>query len=577
MISHRREAIVLRSTRLLGYLFLSTICFVENLSAQKPFTDITSQSGIQHQFIVYEGMFGGGACVLDIDKDGFEDIYITGGMSDDVLYLNQKNGTFKNIFESSGMTLTKHFVTQGVVGADVNKDGWTDLYITTLTSRDSVKIIPRAINLLFINNGNNTFRDVTKEYRLDQLNSFSTGANFGDINADGYPDLYVGNYFQDYQGQLTTINDATIVNASRTAKGYLLINHKGKYFKDEYEKYGMNHKGFGFGGVFTDYDNDGDQDIFINQDFGYKAIPDYLYQNQYPIKSFIDVSEASNMDLKINSMGTAVGDYDNDGDMDYYVTNIRFNYFMVNSASEGPAKPFQNKAKELGMSYVMISWGANFADFDHDGDVDLFVANGDLNPNCVPMADFYFQNDTGRFREVARFKGLNDYGIGRGSVVFDIENDGDLDLLVVNQKPILNYPVSSFTSLYRNDSVQGNWFKVQLVGTQSETNGIGAKVAIVIGKLRMLREIDGGGSSHISQNSTIAHFGVGKAAEIDTIHVTWPGGIKQTIIKQSTNQLLRITEPIVKTRSSNRYYWILIIIALLSIFKYLKHKTQKPE
>lgn len=524
-------------------ILLTILCSCNIVSAQKAFADITAQAGVQHQFIVYEGMFGGGACVFDLNRDGFEDVYITGGMADDVLYLNQGNGTFKNIIESSGLQLTKHFVTQGVVSADVNKDGWPDLYITTITSRDSVKIIPRAVNLLFINNRDNTFRDATAAFRLDHLNSFSTGANFGDVNADGYPDLYVGNYFQDYQGQLSTINDATIVNANRTAKGYLLINHQGKYFKDEYEKYGMNHKGFGFGGVFTDYDNDGDQDIFINQDFGYKAIPDYLYQNQYPRKAFLDVSEPMNMDLKINSMGTAVGDYDNDGDMDYYVTNIRFNYLMVNSASEGLGKSFQNKAKELGMSYVMISWGANFADFDHDGDLDLYVANGDLNPNCVPMADFYFQNDSGRFNEIAGIKGLNDYGIGRGSVVFDLENDGDLDVLVVNQKPLLDYPVTSFTRLYRNDSAQGNWLKIQLKGTNSETNGIGSRITIVAGDQRMIREIDGGGSSHISHNSTIAHFGLDKAIEVDTIIVTWRMDKKQYLFHQKVNQLLLIEEP----------------------------------
>src|SRR5262245_15346745 len=102
-----------------------------SVNGQPAFKDVTAESGIHHQFIVFEGMFGGGACVFDVNNDGLEDIYITGGMNDDVLYLNNGNGTFKNIFETSGLELTSHYVTQGVAGADVNKDGWVDLFITT--------------------------------------------------------------------------------------------------------------------------------------------------------------------------------------------------------------------------------------------------------------------------------------------------------------------------------------------------------------------------------------------------------------------------------------------------------------
>jgi hypothetical protein len=129
------------------------------VKAQTPFVDVTAKAGIQHQFKVFEGMFGGGACVLDVNNDGFEDLYITGGMNDDVLYLNQHDGTYKNIYETSGLSVTKHFVTQGVVSADVNHDGWPDLFITTITSRDSIKLIPRAINLLFINDHNSMFHE----------------------------------------------------------------------------------------------------------------------------------------------------------------------------------------------------------------------------------------------------------------------------------------------------------------------------------------------------------------------------------------------------------------------------------
>jgi len=544
-------------------ILLLAVNFCINTSfCQTRFTDVTTASGIKHVFKVYEGMFGGGACVIDFNKDGFEDVYITGGMNDDMLYKNNGNGTFTNVFEKSGMTVTKNFVTQGVTGADVNRDGFVDLFVTTITRRDKQEIIPRAINLFFLNNGNGTFRDATKEYGLDQLFSFSTSASFGDFNADGWPDLYVGNYFNEYKGKLSVINDNTVVEANQIAKGNLLLNEKGKKFRDVYSNYGLEHRGFGFGGIFTDFDNDGDQDLFVNHDFGYKRTPDMLLENNYPRKKFTDVAKEKGIDLKINSMGTAVGDYNNDGLMDYYMTNIKFNYFMVN---QGVGKPFVNKAPELGMQFFAISWGANFADFDNDGDVDLFVANGDLNPNCVAMANFYFENMGGKFEDHARAIGLADYGISRGSVVFDYDNDGDLDLLVVNQEPVIaDYPVPSVTRLFRNDSTRGNWIKIILKGVDAESHGIGSKIEVEAGGRKMIREIDGGASSIFSQSSVMAHFGLGNAAKIDKITINWTGGNKQTISNGSINQLMTITE-IPEKKSNHLFLYLVIGLVVLII------------
>lgn len=541
------------------------------IKAQTTFKDVTAEAGIQHHFEVYEGLFGGGVCVFDLNNDGFEDLYLTGGMRDDALYVNNGNGKFTNIYETSGLRATSNYVTQGVFGADVNRDGWIDLFITTITTQDSVKKIPRAENLLFLNNGNSTFRNATKEYKIDQLMSFSTGACFGDFNKDGYPDLYVCNYFEGYEGKLSVINDATIVNAEKTAKGFLLKNVNGKYFSNVYADYGITHKGFGFGASFTDYDNDGDVDLFINHDFGFKAQPDVLLTNQFPEKSFTDVSKTLNMDLKINAMGTAIGDINDDGYFDYYVTNIRFNQMMV---SQGPGKPFIEKSKELGMGFVSISWGANFADFDHDMDLDLYVANGDLNPNTVPLANYYFVNENGTFADKAYLVGLNDYGIGRGSVVFDMDNDGDLDILVINQKPVLSYPVESTTRLYRNDSTTGNWIKVALKGITSELQGLGSRVEVVIGKTKMIREIDGG-SSHLSQNSTIAHFGLGEAIQVDSIIVKWIGGEKQILTNQKVNTLITVTENTSTKTASWRSLMGISVLTVLIAFIIYRVKKKK--
>ncbi len=542
--------------RILSHSFFLSL-FSLSLSAQPAFTDVTDTAGIDHQFRVFEGMFGGGVCAFDFNNDGYDDLYITGGMNEDVLYLNQGDGTFKNIFEGSGLELTRKFVTQGVASADVNRDGWVDLFVTTITSKDSLQIIPRARNLLFLNNGNETFRDATAEYGLEPLYSFSTGGSFGDFNADGWPDLYVGNYFIEYEGELSVISDATIVGANQTARGYLLRNDEGKGFTNVYEDWGLDYRGFGFGGVFTDFDNDGDQDLFVNHDFGYKATPDFLLENRSFWNKFRDVGEELGMDLKINSMSSAPGDWNGDGILEYYVTNIRFNRFMVRPALDSP---FVDRSKELGMNYVSISWGVNWVDFDHDGDLDLFVANGDLNPNCVPMADFYFDNQGSTFVEMASQKGVNDYGIGRGSVVFDLENDGDLDILVVNQIPVLNYPTESRTRLFRNDGADGNWLQVRLRGVNAEMNGIGSRVTVVSEGRRMIREIDGGGSSHLSQNATLAHFGLGAAERVDSIIVTWTGGKEQILLDEPANQLLVIEE--VPLGRGSWLIWLGAIIAL---------------
>lgn len=537
---------------------------------QGHFTDITEEAGIAHQFEVFEGTFGGGVTVFDLNNDGFEDLFITSGIAQDVLYRNNGDGTFTDIYAQSGLTVSSGFVTQGAVSADVNRDGFRDLFITTINTTDGSTVIPRAKNLLFLNQGDATFRDVTAEFGLEDLNSFSTGGSFGDFNADGFPDLFVGNYFQNFEGTLGVLKDATIVSSNQTAKPYLLLNKEGRKFENVSEDYGITHKGFGFGAVFTDFDNDGDQDLLVNQDFGYKAVPNFLYENKSPRSTFIDVSEPTQMDLKENAMGSAVGDYNNDGWLDYYVTNIKFNLLMMN---QGDTAPFVDKAKELGAYSFAISWGANFADFDHDGDLDLYVANGDLNPNCTPMGNFYFENDNFQFIEKGRETGTNDYGIGRGSVVFDLENDGDLDILVVNQKAVQNYPTTSTTRLLRNDGAPGNWSKVALRGIDSDKNGIGARVEVRAEGVRMIREIDGGGSSHLSQNSVIAHFGLGQADVIDSLKITWPDGHEQLLTQQPINTVLTITESEGPTSYAGFIVGFLVLALLLGGL-YLKRKRK---
>jgi enediyne biosynthesis protein E4 len=563
-----------------GFTLIFVFLASPNFSwSQSAFIDVTESSGIDHIFEVFEGTFGGGAVVFDFNNDGWEDLFITGGVAEDQLYLNKGDGTFENVYEGSGLRTKEKYVTQGAISADVNRDGWRDLFITTIKLKDSKDPIPRAENLLFINNGDGTFRNATKEFGLDKYQTFSTGAMFGDINNDGYPDIFVGNYFNMFDGKLHIMNDAIIVGSNQMAEGLLLINKKGKAFVDEYENYGLNFKGFGFGGVFTDYDNDGDLDLIVNHDFGYKSTPNQFFQNQYPKPRFIELGDSLDMDLPINGMGIAVGDYNQDGWLDYYFTNIKANPFMV---SQGPAEPFVNKNEELGIKINMIreegrpslpiSWGANFADFNHDTQLELFVANGALNPEVFPIPNYFFELENGRYVDRAATKGVNDRGIARGSVVFDYDNDGDLDLLVINQFPVNDgLPIISPTLLYRNDSSRGNWLKVALQGTDTDLNGIGSRIEAKIGELTLIREIDGG-SSHLSQNSVIAHFGLGDAENVDTLKVKWLGGKEQVLTNQEVNQLITIEQP---ASQSMFLYWVLGIALLIGLMVLYRFAVEK--
>jgi hypothetical protein len=549
------------------------LCFSILVKVQgQQFTDITNRSGIDHYFEVYEGMFGGGIAVLDYNNDGFEDLYITGGMQEDQLLENLQNGTFKNVLKTARLESVLRFVTQGVAAADFNRDGWMDLFVTTITTKSQKRKIPRAQNLILINQGDGTFKNNSKSFGIQRIESFSTGISVGDFNLDGYPDLYVGNYFTDYDGGLKEISDATIVNAGKTAKGYLYENKGGKRFKEVSEKYNIDHRGFSFGGIFTDFDNDNDLDLIVNNDFGYKAKPNYLLENLYPKKEFQYVGENYEMDLRINAMGGATADINADGFLDYFISNIRYNRFMI----QDPEKNiFKDQAEALGTQLFTISWGANFNDFDHDGDIDLFVSNGDLNPNCVPMYNFFFENVNGQFKEESTKFGLKDYGVGRGSAIFDLENDGDMDLIVVSQKPIREYGPPSITRLYRNDIEEGNYLQVKLKGNASTLSAHGARIQVFSDSLFINQEIDGGNTSHLSHNSTLAHFGLGKRKIIDSLKVIWPGGEITKMNQIKTNQKIFVEETQeFKKRRSNLIWW-LIPISALGFYFFIRNKKKQ--
>lgn len=513
------------------------------------FTEVSEKAGINHAFQVDLATFGGGATVFDMNNDGWEDLYITGGGAQDALYRNNGDGTFTDVFEGAGFDRTNDIYTQGVASADINRDGYRDLMITSFYHLDFNRTI--APSLLYLNNGDGTFTDVTESWGLDKYLSNSQAASFGDINADGFPDLFICNYYHNTTVGFSIYNEETISNSFQAAPDFLFLNIGGKYFQEVSKEYGVDHVGFGFQGVFTDIDNDQDADLLIVNDFGFKSTPNILLRNEFPIKKMTNKANSMALNYGMNAMGIGIADYNFDGWMDYFVTNLSRSIFTV---SQGAGSPFIDQAFELGLGIPVlsdavytgppISWGTNFFDYDHDTDTDLFVSNGALNPTTRPNPNMFFELRDGQFVEMSRILGLNDYRIGRGSVVFDYDNDGDLDLFVVNQlarDPSESIPVGKCL-LYRNDlEEKGNWLKVALEGVKAESYGLGSKVELQVNNKLLIREIDGG-SGHNSQSSTIAHFGLGDAEEVESVTVKWLGGKVQTLNNVKANQSITIRE-----------------------------------
>ncbi len=530
------------------YSFILLLLPLGSLWGQTSFTEVSAQAGINHIFQVDLATFGGGAAVIDYDRDGWEDLYVTGGNVPDRLYHNLGNGTFEDVHPQAGFDRTREIHTQGVASADINRDGYPDLVVTTMSYNDPDRTI--APNLLYLNQGNGTFLDVTAAWGLENLRTNSMSASFGDVNADGFPDLFIANYYASAPSGISLYNGTTITNSFSPDRDYLFLNAGGRTFFDASQYYGLNHEAFGFEGLFTDYDNDRDLDLLILNDFGYSKTANLFYQNQFPDPNYLDRSESLVMNYGMNAMGIAACDVNFDGWMDYFVTNLSTSLFAV---SDQNGTKFRNMGEAMGLAVtniddslyqgIPVSWGANFFDYDQDTDMDLFVCNGALNPDIRLNPNLFFEFQEGQFVEVSRQKGLFDYRIGRGSVVFDYDNDGDMDLFVVNQEarnPSSVMPPARCL-LYRNDAAQGNWLKIELEGVQATTRGIGARIEVIVGGKLLVREIYAG-DSHMSQNSTIAHFGLGNAPGVERITVKWPGGHTQSLPDVAANQYLRIVE-----------------------------------
>jgi|GEM_PF-690170 len=507
------------------------------------FTDVTTASGINVLLTGNEfDDTGGGATWIDIDNDGYSDLFVPAQKEGEAswLYKNNRDGTFTNIAASAGVEITARACT-GAIAGDYDNDGFDDLFVTC--GRWNAPDPAIEENALLHNNGDGTFTDVTVPAGLngDGTRNPSYAAAFGDVDGDGDLDLYVRNYSL---GGFPT----------RTCKdNNLYFNNGDGTFTDRAVELNVANAGCTLAVTMTDYDHDGDLDIYVVNDFSPDNPtgnpPPRMYRNDNNGQSFVDVAQNIGLGNIVYGMGVASGDYDNDGDFDYYVTNIGANFLYANQGAS-----FTNLAKQAGVkdAFADLSnpgnpstgWGTVFFDADNDGYIDLYVTNGAVgfygggadqtsNPNR-----FYGNNGDATFTNLTDIAGLTESGLGRSVLVADYDNDGDMDLLVMNIQ-------SGTTRLFRNDTQNGNHsLTVNLDGTVSNNRGIGAKVRVTSGKgpdsISQIKELHAG-ESHGSANALNLSFGLGKSAFAAQVVVEWPSGCIQVLSNVGAGSL-NITE-----------------------------------
>jgi enediyne biosynthesis protein E4 len=532
------------------------------------FTDVTEAAGIHFEH--FHGVrstqlpedMGSGAAWGDYDGDGYPDLYVVdvaGPLSDtpeqfakspggNRLYHNNRDGTFTDVTEKAGVGFKG--VGMAAAWADYDNDGLLDLIVT---SYDRI--------VLYRNNGDGTFTDVTKKAGLDKYRGFWTGAAWGDYDRDGNVDLFICGYvkYQFHKEELnkTSLQYSTLVPFMLNPAAYpperkLLFHNNGDgTFTEVAQQAGVDDPtGRSLSAAWYDFDGDGWPDLYVANDlWGSK-----LYLNLHNGK-FKDITRESGVSDFRGEMGIAIGDWENNGEPDIFVTHWIYQenalFHNLRSALGDSARKlplfFGDIAEMVGLGQVsrnFIGWGTSFFDYDNDGQLDLFVVNGstfqdDKDPrHLVPMKNFLFWQKSPKdgFYEVSSLSGsaFEQAHVGRGAAFADFDNDGDVDILIVNQE---GRPM-----LLRNDG--GNrkhWLKVRVKCTKSNRTGFGTKVELQAGSIARSQEI-GGQTSYLSQNFQEAHFGLNMEAEATRITVTFPSGIVHTLEHVKANQTVLVTE-----------------------------------
>jgi hypothetical protein len=509
--------------------------------------------GVDHDTYIVESM-GGGCAFVDYDNDGWMDVFILGGTrlegappgASNRFYKNNRDGTFTDVTEKAGL----HDVgwANGVCVGDYNNDGYEDLFCTYFGQ-----------NKLYRNNGDGTFTDVTRQAGLlGDSPRFATGCSFLDYNRDGLLDLFVANYVQfdlehaprpSAASPSCSYEGIAVYCGPRGLKpGFhsLYRNNGNGTFTDVSKQAGIAgfQSSYGLTAVTADFDEDGWPDIFVACD----ATPSLLFMNNrdgtFREEALLRGIAVSSEGREMAGMGVGVGDFALDGHLDVLKTHFQ----------REPSGLYRNSGKAefvdvaaqygLGRENRFVSWGAGIVDLDNDGFPDIFLVTGNVFPELEKVFPQYpyrssriiFRNlGTGRFEEMIEEAGpgVAERHASRGCAFGDFDNDGDLDILIMN----INEP----PSLLRNDVPEGNhWIKVQLVGTKSNRSAIGTRIVVRYGKKIQAQHLLSQ-SSYLSSNDRRLHFGLGSEGNVD-IEIYWPNGLQESVKNVAADQLITIRE-----------------------------------
>jgi enediyne biosynthesis protein E4 len=489
------------------------------------FTEVAQQSGIDWQAHATAGRYlGAGAAFIDYNGDQAMDLLLGSETSSPVLYRNLGNGTFEDVTVAVGLpALSSELAFSGFAAADYDNDGYVDLFYATA-----------AGGRLFRNRGGAMFVEVTEQAGI-LGGRWSIGAAFADYDGDGDLDLYVGNYI-DKEGA-----------PAKAAANQLYRNDGDGTFTDVAGELMVAGAGATRAVAWTHTDDDRWPDLLVCNDRGQFAEPNRLYRNH--AGQFVDVSAAEGAELQVFCAGIAAGDYDRDGDFDYYFTSLGRNVLLRNDLDKQRFIDVTTAAQaELAQDAcypdrLAAGWGVGFQDFDRDGWLDLFVANGhvpaDDSLRTAERSRNALLRHSGhllRFDDVTVSAGLADDGIGRGVAFADYDSDGDVDILQVN---LVGRP-----RLWRNDSPgRGHYLTVQLTGRQSNRHGIGARLSLEAGQFALVREVSTA-VGYASASSPAVHFGLGRA-EPRSLVVRWPSGIRQRLLHLEPDVAVNVVEPAV--------------------------------
>lgn len=489
---------------------------------------------------------GGGVAILDFDRDGREDLCFAGGgefRAENTiaglpcgLYQNQGNGKFADAALSAGLGPGKHY-SHGITRADYDSDGFPDLLVTGYGGLQ-----------LFHNDGDGTFTELAEAAHLDdQL--WSSSAAWGDLNRDGHLDLYVVHYvnwsFENDPFCAGPKPDQREVCPPRRFEGLpdtLYLSNGDGTFRDASKEWGLRQDGKGLGAVIADLDLDADLDIYVTND----TVPNFLYRNDENRKltdiSLISGTSLSDRGLPDGSMGVDLYDYNLDGLPDLWVVNYESESAALYENEGGMF--FRHVSMPTGVTSagsLFVGWGTRCFDADRDGDEDMFVSNGHVirYPVNAPLRQtpLLFENLEGRrFRNVAPDAGdyFREAHMGRGAAGGDLDGDGDQDLAVSHT----NEPVSI---LLNETPPRGEALAVDLIGTSSPRDAIGAVVRIQTSAGEQVRHWEGGGSYASTSGRTI-FFGLGPKSRVESLQVTWPSGRKQTVTEIPSHGFIRLVE-----------------------------------